>query len=331
MSFRDIIGQEKAIGLLSGILARERIASSYLFCGESGVGKKTAAVNFAKVLNCMNPPKASGESNNPENNTSLIDACDECESCTKIDAGTHPDFLIVSPEERQIRIEEVRMIDNALSYKPFEGRKKTVIVDDAETMNISAANAFLKTLEEPPMDSVIILVSSKPDILPSTIRSRCSRINFVPLPTESCRRVLADRMTGKEGLEIAARLSMGRPGLALSADLLEERSWFLNLFTAMLQADKDRWTSRDDMERWFEQALILFRDMAVLKITGDPRVMIHKDLKDYLAGLSKSLDIKVIILLHQELGRLRRLLFFNLNKSITWNYTASLLRKELSV
>lgn len=325
MSFKDIVGQEKAVRLLLGILRRQKVASSYLFCGEAGVGKKTAAINFAKALNCLSPrspgPKFSDDG--------PVDACDECESCEKINAGVHPDFLLVSPEERLIRIEEIRMVDDALSYKPFEGRKKTVIVDDAETMNISAANAFLKTLEEPPEDSVIILVSSKPDLLPATIRSRCSRINFSPLPTDACLQVLSGKETDSEKLSLSARLSMGRPGIALSADLMEERTWFLNLFRGMLLAEKDGWSSRDDMERWFDHVLIFFRDMTVLKIMENPAHLINADLEAYFSDLSKSVDLKVIIYIHQELSRTRRLLSFNLNKSITWNYTASMLRKVL--
>ena len=311
--------------MLLGILGRQKVASSYLFCGEAGVGKKTVAIDFAKAVNCLSPrsPGPQFSMDDP------VDACDECESCKKINAGVHPDFLLVSPEERLIRIEEIRMVDDALSYKPFEGRKKAVIVDNAEAMNISAANAFLKTLEEPPEDSIIILISSKPDLLPATIRSRCSRINFSPLPTEACMQVLSGKETDAEKLSLAVRLSMGRPGTALSADLTEERTWFLNLFRGMLHAEKDGWSSRDDMERWFDHVLIFFRDMTVLKITKDPAHLINADLEAYFSDLSKSVDVKVILYIHQELSRIRRLLSFNLNKSITWNYTASMLRKVL--
>jgi DNA polymerase-3 subunit delta' len=325
VSLKDIVGQEKAVRMLLGILRRQKVASSYLFCGEAGVGKKTVAIDFAKAVNCLRPrsPGPQFPADGP------VDACDECESCEKINAGVHPDFLLVSPEERLIRIEEIRMVDEALSYKPFEGRKKTVIVDDAETMNISAANAFLKTLEEPPEDSVIILISSKPDLLPATIRSRCSRINFSPLPTDACMQVLSGKETDAEKLSLAVRLSMGRPGTALSADLTEERTWFLNLFRGMLLAEKDGWSSRDDMERWFDHVLVFFRDMTVLKITKDPARLINADLEAYFLDLSKSVDVKVIIYIHQELSRIKRLLSFNLNKSITWNYTASMLRKVL--
>lgn len=335
MSLKDIIGQEKAVNILFALIKRQRVASSYLFCGEPGIGKKTAAINFAKALNCRetdfslysgHPPAPSLENGNQ----GRFDACDTCDSCRKIDRGVHPDFLLILSEERQIKINEIRMIDDALSFKPFEARKKIVIVDDADTMNISSANAFLKTLEEPPEESLIILVSSNPERLPGTIRSRCSRINFTPLSLESCRRVLEGKIPG-EGLDFAARLSMGRPGLALSSDLMKEKEWFLILFRSMLKAEKDGWTSREEMDRWFELVLTLFRDMAVLKVTGESSKLINTDLYEYLDKLIKFTDLKVLIYLYSKLNVLREVMRFNLNKSITWNYTSSLLRKELAV
>ena len=321
MSLSEIRGQEKAIGMLTGILNRKRLASSYLFSGESGIGKKLTAVNFAKALNCLNSASA------PD---FPADACDRCESCLKIVSGSHPDLLLISPEDRQIRIDEIRLIDEALSFRPFEGRKKVVIVDDADTMNIAAANAFLKTLEEPPKDSIIILISSRPDRLPATIRSRCSRVNFVPLPLESCRQVLRGNIPD-EDLATIARLSMGKPGLALSSDLREESTWFAGLLQGMLKAEKDSWASREEIDRWFEHLCIMMRDAVVFQITGDTSQFINADLKEYIYTLAKSMDVRGIIELYNELFSLKGFLMFNLNKSITWNYTASLLRKGMVV
>lgn len=319
MSLREIIGQERAVSILQGVIRRQRIASSYLFCGEQGIGKKTAAVNFIKAINCRN---SAGELSG--------DSCDECESCKKIDSSSHPDFLLVAPYERQIRIEEIRAIDEALSFRPFEGAIKAVLVDDAEAMNTSAANAFLKTLEEPPGESLIILVSSRPDMLPATIRSRCSRIGFSPLSSEACRKVL-DGKVPDTALEPAVRLSMGRPGLVMSVEFLEEREWFIGLFRSMLRAEKDGWSSREDMERWFEYAMVLFRDLAVYSEAGAASSLINEELTEYIADLSRAARLKVIIQTYQELALLKGLLMFNLNKSITWNYTASLLRKEFNL
>jgi DNA polymerase-3 subunit delta' len=365
MALRDVIGQEKAVNILLRTIQRRRIPSAYLFAGESGIGKKFTALNLAKAINCLQRVTskelqvtgetqilASGESprrpnlNPPSPPLSkggmggfdkewqgwVGDCCDECSSCKKIDSGVHPDLLVISPEGGQIRIEEIRSINDTLSLKPFEGRWKVVVVDEASTMNPYAANAFLKTLEEPPKDSLIILVSSNPERLPDTIRSRCSRVNFTPLSYDACKEVI-EKFISQESknsddsrLATLARLSMGRPGLAVSADLLDEREWFLRLLQEMIKAEKEGWTSKEEMEKWFELILILLRDIVITKITKDRRNLIYIDLKEYIKEFSSAMDLKVIIDCYQKLNTLRGYLNFNLNRSLTWNYTGSLLR-----
>ena len=344
MAFRDIIGQDRAVNILLRTIQRDRLSSSYLFAGESGIGKKFTAINLAKAVNCLKttpslalPPRGGGVGVGDSELLNQTDCCDECSSCKKIDAGVHPDFLLISPEGGQIRIEEIRAINNILSFKPFEGRNKVVIADEADTMNPFAANAFLKTLEEPPKDSLIILISSNPDRLPDTIRSRCSKVNFTPLSHEACRKVIEtvrsqESKDSKDSrLSTLVRLSMGRPGLAASGDLIEERAWFIKLLKGMLNAEKDGWTSKEEMERWFDLLLILFRDMAIKKITQDETNLINIDFKDYLNKLSSSIDLKVIIENYQRLNTLKGYFNFNLNRSLTWNYTGSLLRKTMDV
>ena len=365
MAFRDIIGQDRAVNILLRTIQRDRLSSSYLFTGESGIGKKFTAINLAKAVNCLKttpsltlPPRGGGVGGEDSELLNQTDCCDECSSCKKIDAGVHPDFLLISPEGGQIRIEEIRAINNILSFKPFEGRNKVVIADEADTMNPFAANAFLKTLEEPPKDSLIILISSNPDRLPDTIRSRCSKVNFTPLSHEACRKVIETVRSQESGvppthpsplrgegkgegeknqeskdsrLSTLVRLSMGRPGLAASGDLIEERAWFIKLLKGMLNAEKDGWTSKEEMERWFDLLLILFRDMAIIKITQDETNLINIDFKDYLNKLSSSIDLKVIIKNYQRLITLKGYFNFNLNRSLTWNYTGSLLRKTMDV
>ncbi|MEW6002003.1 MAG: DNA polymerase III subunit delta' [Nitrospirota bacterium] len=343
MALRDVIGQEKAVNILLKTIKRGRIPSSYLFAGESGIGKKFTALNLAKALNCLNPPSPPFS----KGGTGGFDSCDECPSCKKIEARVHPDLLIILPEGGQIRIEEIRAVDDMLSFKPFEGRYKVVLIDEADTMNIYAANAFLKTLEEPPKESLIILISSKPDRLPDTIRSRCSKVNFTPLSFEACKKVIETVIsyqsevrsqkskkdsgfsTFDSRLSTIVRLSMGRPGLAISGDLIEEREWFMKLLGLILASEKDGWTTKEEMERWFNLIIILLRDMAILKITKDEKSLVNIDLKDYIKKFSNSMDLKVIIKSYERLNTLRGYLNYNLNKSLTWNYTGSLLRKMI--
>ncbi|MBI5205300.1 MAG: DNA polymerase III subunit delta' [Nitrospirae bacterium] len=365
MALKDIIGQEKAINILLGTLGQNRIPSSYLFAGESGIGKKFTAVNFAKTLNCQQlaGKRGSGEARGPElpdfsaselanlrTSGLQADCCDECPSCKKIDSQTHPDFMMITPEKSEIRVEEVRAIEEALSFAPYEGKRKVVIVDEAEAMNASAANAFLKTLEEPPPQSIIILIASSPERLPETIRSRCSRVNFLPLSPEKCEEVIKEavkRGSGEAGkgkdnlkssesadsrtselLSTVSRLSMGRPGLALSNDLIEERDWFIRLFRGMVNGEnKETWGDKEEIEKWFDYAITVLRDTAVFKITGQENMLINIDLKDSIAGMSKTIELKDIIESYIKLTFLKGYLRFNLNKSITWNYTRFILRK----
>jgi DNA polymerase-3 subunit delta' len=138
MAFRDIIGQDMAINILLRTIQRGRLLSSYLFAGESGIGKKFTAINLAKAVNCLKttpplalPSRGGGMGGGDSELLNQTDCCDECSSCKKINAGVHPDFLLISPESGQIRIEEIRAINDILSFKPFEGRNKVVIADEA--------------------------------------------------------------------------------------------------------------------------------------------------------------------------------------------------------
>jgi DNA polymerase-3 subunit delta' len=322
MALKNIIGQEKAVNILLSSIKRARVPSSYLFAGESGIGKKFTAVNIAKALNCLDTKKE--------------DACDECSQCKKIDNQTHPDFLLVSPESNEIRVEEIRAVEEMLSFAPYEGNKKIVIIDNAETMNSSAANAFLKTLEEPPAQSLIILVSSSPDRLPETIRSRCSRVNFLPLSTEKCEEVINNTYKTKNksdaALSISARIAMGRPGLAIGDDLVERRNWTIKLFEQMVNGeDEDMWADREEMEKWFESAILILRDIAVFKITGNSSMLISTDIEAWIGKAEKNLELKDIIECYAKISFLKKFLEFNLNKTITWNFTGSMLRRFMKL
>ncbi len=168
MSFNEIIGQEIAKALLKKDIQKNRVASSYLFCGKKGVGKKITAQNFAKALNCH------GRGEKP---------CDGCANCNLINSGNFPDLIMVSPNEKgSIKIEIVREIKERLRLRTT-GRR-VVIVEDADTMTHEAQNAFLKTLEEPPLDTTIILTTSRLHRLFPTIVSRCKIVRFRQLKKE---------------------------------------------------------------------------------------------------------------------------------------------------
>ncbi len=337
MALRDILGQEKALGILKGGIVKACIAHAYLFTGEDGIGKKLTAINFAKTLNCAQNTEYRTQNTDKKNPGSGfrvpgsgIDCCDNCPSCIKINKGIHPDVFIIEPQNGQIRVDIIRKLEESLSYKPFEGKWKIAIIDEADNFNQSAANAFLKTLEEPPEQSLLILISSMPGLIPSTIRSRCQRINFSPLPL--------DKMAGfleQKGLQndehLLSILSGGRPGWALSEDLISKRNTSFDEFKTLLGNIEgvDIWADKDSMEEWFEWAFLWLRDIAVFKATGKADLLINHDKETEIKDISKNARLKDILTLSGDLYKIKDFLRFNLNKQITLYHTSLLLKKAL--
>lgn len=300
--------------MLTGAMARDRVAASYLFAGEEGIGKRLTALNFAKALNCAAPVALGGGGH---------DACDRCASCVKMDAGAHPDLTVVEADGPMIKVDAIRALEETLSFRSLEGGMKAVIIDNAERMNAEAANAFLKTLEEPAPGTLIVLVSSAPDRLPLTIRSRCSRVNFRPLPPEGCRAVIGDRV-GQ--VTAVVRLAMGRPGLALGDDLLKRREAFLEALAEISRpGTRPTWKDRADVEAWLDQAMVLLRDMAVYKVTGNAAGMVNTDMAGEVARMCGPADLKGLLACYDEMRTLKARQVFNVNKGIVWNHLAGVL------
>ena len=169
---REQIGKVRVpIAILQAAYANNRLGHAYLFHGEDAIGKRLTAVHLAQALNCEHPPASDA-----------LDACGACRSCTQIAGRTHPDFLLIEPDREmanpQIKIEQIRELEEQIVYQPLVGAKKIFLIDDADRMTIGAANALLKTLEEPPAHSLLLLISSRPSALPATVRSRCQAIRF---------------------------------------------------------------------------------------------------------------------------------------------------------
>jgi DNA polymerase-3 subunit delta' len=175
MPFRDVVshgdhaGLRRLVGLLARSVHRDALPPSLIFSGPAGSGTRETAVATAQALNCLSP-RGEGESR---------DACGTCAACTRIARGAHPDVIVVEPgDSGAIKIEQVRDVIDRAGYRPFEGRRRVVIIDEADAMAASPQNALLKVLEEPPSSSVFILITARPDMLLPTVRSRCQRLRF---------------------------------------------------------------------------------------------------------------------------------------------------------
>ena len=168
MAFKDVLGHARPIALLQRAIKNEKVVNSYLFLGNEGIGKKDVALQFAKALNCL------------EGEVKREDACDHCTSCKKIDHGLHPDVLLIEPEGQTIKVDQVRQMQRDLAYRPYEGKRRVCILTAADRMAPHISNTLLKTLEEPPLHTVIILLANNSRFMLPTILSRCQLVRFNP-------------------------------------------------------------------------------------------------------------------------------------------------------
>lgn len=213
--FADIVGQEMAVAILSRAL-EQGASHAYLFSGPPGVGKSEAALAFAAGLTC-----ADG-------------GCGVCSTCRRVQEGLHPDVEVVAPEGNFIRKEEIVEINYHAVYRPYEARAKVYLFLEADNFNAEAANAFLKTLEEPPAHVHFILVTDRPERLLPTIASRCQLVAFSPVPARALAADLVSRFgLSQQEADLMARVAGGdlthARELATSESARRQRNLLLDL------------------------------------------------------------------------------------------------------
>ncbi len=207
MGFSDIKGHDRPVRVLRRALASGRIPHAYLFWGPEGVGKERTALEVARALLCTDP-SALGRA----------EGCGRCSACVRVEAGTHPDLHVLAPEGARIAVDQVRSLQEALSFRAFEGGRKVVIIRDGFRLTREAANALLKTLEEPPASTHIFLLALHRDQILPTLVSRCQVVRFDPLPREAVEELLVIRGMDREQAARLAEGAGGRPGAVLGAD-----------------------------------------------------------------------------------------------------------------
>lgn len=318
MPFQQILGQTQALNILNKSLENNNLSHAYLFYGPSGVGKKSTAVELAKSLNCSQ--------------SGPVDNCGNCVSCRKIDQGLHPDIFIVSPtktsptvRESAIRIEDIRELQKKLNFMPYEGKIKVAIIDEADKMNLQAANTFLKTLEEPPRFTLIILVASNLHQLLPTLVSRCQGVKFAPLTVDAVRTILSRR----EGMDPAeadlrARRSGGKIDVALDdqvADMGPVRAELLDLLKDLSLERMDlafQWTKTwskqgDKLPAMLEELAMLLRDLAILRAQCGKDLIINRDMASGLETLAMKRRRAGWLRMFQGVVETRQFLKENLN------------------
>lgn len=293
MSFKEILGQEKAVALLKGAFLRGRASHAYIFVGPAGVGKSKAAINFAKLLVCLSPRQA--------------EPCDACPSCRKVDAASHPDIQVLAPDGQFIRIDAVREACRRLALKGFESSTKVLIISDGAALNDESSNALLKTLEEPsPGTAIIILATSLKTMVP-TIVSRCQRIVFSSLQESVIFEVLRrDHGVGEDEAFYLSRISEGCMEAALrfrQEKVFMQRNrlvaaWLkgeTGLFAAEGRSGaSQKKESRQETEMGLYLLAGWLRDILVAKISAEKKYFINADKIDDIIHLSQKLNPEVL-------------------------------------
>lgn len=262
--FEKIVGHQTITNHLEKEIKTEEVSHAYLFSGMDGIGKKKTAQEFAKALLCLDKEK---------------NGCLQCAVCTQIDHENHPDVKIIGPKagETSIKINQVREMISNLSVKPYSGNWRINIIDGAERMTPEAQNSLLKSLEEPLSYNIFILITSHPQSILPTIRSRCQRYHFQPLNQLEIGRILGAE-TGFDSATIAEAVqsSGGSPGMATyllnNSEIQKERTHYLREVYSLLKGDelkvfslaealsKDKITSQENLEfliHWFYEVGLL--------------------------------------------------------------------------
>ncbi len=298
MGFQQIIGHDPQKEFLRNSVRRNRISHAYLFSGPEGVGKKLVAKDFAKLINCTE-----GEMQNTD--------CG-CVSCVRTEKGLNPDVLLFEyPGEKTIKVDNVREdIERLIHLAPYENPYKVFIVDGAQRMNFNAQNAFLKTLEEPPPNSVIILITTLADLLMPTIRSRCQLVVFQTLATSQVKELLEKNWTEQNDHELVSRISGGSISKALGTDeeYLRKRSEYidclltldpgkpLTLFASVERIRKDiKSGGPEELKTVFDIFSTWLRDSVMISISGEEEKIVNTDMLEKLSEYSKKKDVSELL------------------------------------
>jgi DNA polymerase-3 subunit delta' len=300
VTFRAILGHQRVKTLLSGAISRGTLPPTLLFAGPSGIGKAVVAKATAAAINCLSPVV--------DANGLPLDACGACRSCDRIARGVHVDVMWLEPDDMtSIKIDVVRDMLERTGFRPFEGRRRVVIVREADALEPQAQNALLKSLEEPPPGTVFILTTGVPGVLLPTVRSRCMQLRFGRLTeTEVATLLQRDHEFSAGDARVASALADGSVGQAMayaSADLATVRELGMQLLqqaarstpvasrlqaAARIVGPPKNERTRQEVSLILRLLASLLRDIELLKAGGDSGSLANAAVTEELDTLTRA-------------------------------------------
>lgn len=333
--FDRLTGNQRSKDVLRRMLADGRVPGALLLAGEEGVGKKLFALELAKAINCLAPVG--------------VEACDKCSPCVRLSRSKfteysepddnkkkivwsdHPDVGLVRPYNRIIRVDPMREIEREANYRPFEGKARLFLIEEADKLNEASSNALLKTLEEPPPTSHLVLLTSRPASLLPTIRSRCQMIRFAPLkPAEVEAHLLKEKGIPPKDARLLASVARGSIGRALCINLetyLQQREAMLDVLDALaVKLDRARLLRaseamndakhKDEYEPRLDVLATLVHDVWSLALGSPDEKVINNDLRAQLSGIVSNIETSRAARWLSQIERHRRGLDVNINRKV---------------
>ncbi len=333
--FSELTGNTRVKEALKRMMTSGRLPGALLFAGEEGVGKKRFALEVARALNCRTPKDG--------------EACGVCSACARIlklnyperDDGDewmqiiwtdHPDVGLVVAPKRVLRVEQMRQIEKEANFRPFEGKARVFLIDEADKLNDASANALLKVLEEPPQTSHLILITGRPAMLLPTILSRCQMIRFAPLtPAEIETHLVQKERADSKTARLRARAAGGSIGRALSGDLetfTAQRKAMLGVLHALVvNSDRAQLLRsaeqlneaqyKDEFEERLDVLETLIRDAWMLSLGTKTDLLVNEDLLPELEKIAQKLDPSRAGDWILQIEDLREQLIVNINRKVT--------------
>lgn len=316
MNFDSIIGQEEIKAALENAVSCSRVGHAYVFSGPRGIGKKSVARIFAKLLLCQK-----GGSTH---------SCGECMACKLFQEGSNPDFRMLGQDGGSIGVDEIRGIQSDIVVRPLYSKRKVYIIADADMMTVQAQNCFLKILEEPPRYAVMILTTSNYEALLETIRSRTLRYNFKKNTFDEVLAFLKQKFGScLEGADFIASYADGVIGtaqeLAGSDEFISLRDRVIEL---LFEIHRSKLGEIFDIYEFFEKnkssidvifdiMLLVYRDLAVLKKTGNENMLINSDKKDIIFNNAGAFTMQKLIKNIETIEQTRRNIKQNANYQLS--------------
>lgn len=277
-NFKDIIGQESIKKHLQTAIKTGNLSHAYIINGEYGSGRQTIASALAKTIQC-------------QSKTDDTDACGVCTSCKQAESHNHPDIKYITHDKTSISVNDIReQLNNDISIKPYSSEYKIYIIPDANKMTEQAQNALLKTIEEPPVYAIIILLTENCDSLLPTIRSRCVTLTMNPVEKDKICTYLENKFQLEpEQAQIAANYCQGNIGKAIrfasSSDFIEMKNQVLKLLknldsmdiASIIDTIKEFSTHKNDINDYLDLMLLWYRDVLMFKVTKDANLLIYSD------------------------------------------------------